>query len=86
MRKVKKKNVFDKIKYSINDTIDGAKKKTRRNTRDEDKDTVKKKTGVKKKTNTKKKVTSDKKKRSLWKKILTVILIMNVYFRIKKNI
>ena len=60
MRKVKKKNVFDKIKYSINDTIDSAKKKTRRNTRDEANDTVKKKTGVKKKTNTKKKVNSAK--------------------------
>ncbi len=78
MRKVKKKNVFDKIKYSINDTIDSAKKKTRRNTRDEANDTVKKKTGVKKKTNTKKKVNSGKKKRSLWKKILTVILIIGI--------
>lgn len=75
MRKVKKKNIFDNLKDKISDLTNENKKKG--------KNTTKKKTTT---SNTKKKSTSTSKKniskkkneRKLWKKILTVILIMGI--------
>ena len=87
MRKVKKKTIFDKLKEKIS-TINFKKNNTRNRTRNtkskESLEKVKGKQVVKKKGNTYKSKTNTKKKtitkpkRSIWKKILTIILIIGI--------
>ena len=86
MRKVKKKTIFDKLKEKIS-TINFKKNNTRNRTKNKSKESLEKVKGkqvlkkknntYKSKTNTKKK-TITKPKRSIWKKILTIILIIGI--------
>lgn len=86
MRKVKKKTIFDKLKEKIS-TINFKKNNTRNRTKNKSKESLEKVKGkqvVKKKNNTYKSKTNAKKKtitkpkRSIWKKILTIILIIGI--------
>ena len=86
MRKVKKKTIFDKLKEKIS-TINFKKNNTRNRTKNKSKESLEKVKGkqvVKKKNNTYKsktnikKKTTTKPKRSIWKKILTIILIIGI--------
>lgn len=86
MRKVKKKTIFDKLKEKIS-TINFKKNNTRNRTKNKSKESLEKVKGkqvVKKKNNTYKSKTNTKKKtitkpkRSIWKKILTIILIIGI--------
>ena len=95
MRKVKKKNMFEKLQEKIKDTIDEKKTKTSSRTRTtakrKDSSVKAKDTSTKNKSTTSKNVPSKttvkskkvnskekKNKRSLWKRILTVILIIGI--------
>ena len=89
MRRVRKKNILDRIDDSINDKIDEikAKKKEKKESdkrKHNKKEKIKEDTKVVKKKNNKKVSNKDKgtkvkkKKRSLWKKIVTVFLIFGI--------